>query len=53
MPQLVFIDRTGVIRAYYPGTDKFFLDEEKNMRAQLESLLKAPAKGATAKGGKK
>jgi len=40
MPQVVFIDRKGVIRAQVGGADKFFLDEEKNMRAQLESLLK-------------
>lgn len=40
MPQLVFIDRNGVIRAQYPGTDAFFNDEEKNMRQMLQSLLK-------------
>ncbi len=40
MPQLVFIDRKGVIRAQYPGTDAFFQDEEKNIRAMVVSLLK-------------
>ena len=40
VPQLVFIDRKGVIRAQYGGQDKFFQDEEKNMRAQIEMLLK-------------
>lgn len=40
VPQLVFIDRKGVIRAQYSGDNPFFQDEEKNMRAQIESLLK-------------
>jgi thiol-disulfide isomerase/thioredoxin len=47
VPQVVFIDRTGTIRAYYPGGDAFFNNEEKNMRAEIEKLLNeraAPAK---------
>jgi len=41
MPQLVFIDRTGIIRAQYSGEDKFLGDDqEKNLRQQIESLLK-------------
>jgi peroxiredoxin len=41
MPQVVFIDRTGMIRAQYSGEDKFFGDDqEKNLREQIESLLK-------------
>jgi hypothetical protein len=59
MPQLVFIDKNGVIRAQYRGDDaKFFgtpadkgATEEKNMRAEIQKLLapppaaqKAPAK---------
>ena len=40
MPQLVFVDRKGIIRAQYGGTSPFFNDEEKNMREQIESLLK-------------
>jgi peroxiredoxin len=45
MPQLVFIDRKGIIRAHYSGDNDFFKDEEKNMRAQIETLLKeSPAK---------
>lgn len=46
-PQVVFIDRKGVIRAHYPGGDPFFQDQEPNMRKQIESLLAegaAPAK---------
>jgi hypothetical protein len=41
MPQLVFIDRKGIVRAQYPGDDKFFKEaEETNMRNQIEALLK-------------
>jgi peroxiredoxin len=48
VPQLAFIDRQGVIRAQYGGQDKFFQDEENNMRKQIEALLGAakPAAGA-------
>ena len=38
-PQLVFIDRKGIIQAQFGGTDNFFLEEEKNARAQITSLL--------------
>lgn len=40
VPQMVFIDRKGVIRAQYGGDDPFFQNEEKNMRAQIEALLR-------------
>jgi|SRR5579863_4529107 len=42
MPQLVFIDRQGVIRAQYSGDDPFFnkTDQEKNIREAIEPLLK-------------
>ncbi|HLY18771.1 MAG TPA: TlpA disulfide reductase family protein [Bryobacteraceae bacterium] len=41
MPQLVFIDRQGTIRAQYGGDDKFFAeDQEKHLRDQIETLLK-------------
>ncbi len=43
LPQLVFIDRKGVIREYFGGTSPFFADEEKNMRAMIEKLLSEPA----------
>ena len=39
MPQLVFIDKTGTIVAQYGGTDKFFRNEEVNMRKKIEELL--------------
>lgn len=55
MPQLVFIDRNGMVRSQYPGTDKFFLDEEANMRREIEALLKEPVRGQRGSGrsGKK
>lgn len=43
VPQLIFIDRKGIIRAQYGGDNDFFKNEEANMRAQIESLLKEPA----------
>lgn len=43
MPQLVFIDRSGMIRAQYSGTSDFFKAEEKNVRAMIEKLLAEPA----------
>jgi peroxiredoxin len=53
MPQLVFIDRQGVIRTQYAGDDLFFTEDqqEKNMRQKIEQLLDegaaAPQKGVT------
>jgi thiol-disulfide isomerase/thioredoxin len=49
VPQLVFIDREGNIVAQYPGTDRFFLNEEANIRSKIEQLLRA---GAAANGNK-
>ena len=54
MPQVVFLDRSGTIRAQYAGDDKFLGDDqEQNFRAQIETLLaeRAPTakKGGTAK----
>lgn len=43
VPILVLIDRSGTIRGQYLGDDKFFFDQEKNIRASLEQLLKEPA----------
>ena len=42
MPQLLFIDRKGIVRAYFPGDDNFFKEPaaETNMRNQIEALLK-------------
>jgi thiol-disulfide isomerase/thioredoxin len=48
VPQVVFIDRNGVIQAQYGASDPFMEEKtfEKNVRAQLGSLLKpaAPSK---------
>lgn len=45
VPKLVFIDRTGTIRAQYDGSDPFFKNEVPNIKAKLEELLneKPPA----------
>ncbi len=47
MPQLVVIDRKGVIRHQFPGGDKFFENEEKNLRDVLLPLLKGGAAAPT------
>ena len=39
VPQMVFVDRTGTIRAQYGGTDAFFTNEEQSIRAMAEKLL--------------
>jgi thiol-disulfide isomerase/thioredoxin len=48
VPMLVFVDRSGTIRGQYLGDDKFYFDQEKNIRATVEQLLKEPAKRAPA-----
>lgn len=55
MPQLVFIDRKGTVVQQYSGDADFFKNEEVNMKAQIESMLKgAPVAGlgAAKKSGK-
>lgn len=47
VPELIFIDRHRMIRAQYSGSDDFFKDQEKNIRAMLDTLVKEPA-GKTA-----
>ena len=42
VPELIFVDRNRQIRAQYTGSDDFFKDQEKNIRALVESLLKEP-----------
>ena len=47
VPQVVFIDRKGVIRAQYGGTDPFLgAQQETNMRKMIEQLVGEPAAGA-------
>jgi thiol-disulfide isomerase/thioredoxin len=43
VPHLVLIDRAGVIRGDYPGESPFFADAGKNIRTELDKLLKRPA----------
>jgi peroxiredoxin len=44
MPMLVFIDRKGMIRAQYEGSDSFIEDpkQEQNIRGEIQKLLAAP-----------
>ncbi|MEP7366516.1 MAG: TlpA disulfide reductase family protein [Acidobacteriota bacterium] len=47
MPQLVIIDRKGIVRFHHPGEDQaFYASEEENMRKDIALLVKegpAPA----------
>ena len=43
-PNVLIIDRNGQIRHQFPGDDKFFENEEKNLRDLVLPLLKAPKK---------
>jgi len=40
VPHLVFLDRKGIVRRDVPGEDPFMMDPEKNVREELDSLLK-------------
>jgi len=42
VPELLFIDRKRVVRAQYGGADDFLKEQEKNIRGQLDTLLKEP-----------
>ena len=55
MPNLVFIDKEGVIRAQFGGEEPFFdeVKQEANIRAQIKSLLLPAAKKAAAGAAKK
>ena len=44
VPGLVFIDRAGIIRGQFIGDEKFLSNPEANIRAEIEKLLKRPAK---------
>ncbi len=43
MPQIVLIDRKGVIRAQTPPTGDEKMQEENNLRIQIEKLLQEGA----------
>lgn len=56
VPQLVFVDRQGVIRAQYSGDDPLFQDPAKNLREVIERLLNdksatSPHRRRAGKGG--
>ena len=40
VPHMVFLDRSGIVRAEYPGESDFMKDPATNVRAELEKLLK-------------
>ncbi len=49
VPQMVFIDRKGLIRAQYSGLDEFLqANEEANIRGEVEKLLGEPVASAKA-----
>ncbi len=53
-PQVVIIDRKGVIRYYFPGGDDFYRNEEANMRRLiLELASENSTRGPAKSGGKK
>jgi thiol-disulfide isomerase/thioredoxin len=41
VPHMVFLDRKGVVRGDYAGESDFMTNPEKNVRAELDELLKA------------
>ena len=47
VPHMVFLDRSGIVRAEYPGESDFMKDPATNIRAELEKLLRANAKTST------
>lgn len=50
VPYMIFVDAQGVIRGDFNGKDGFFVNGDKNIRAQLDRLLKpGAAKPATGK----
>ncbi len=46
VPILVFIDKTGMIRSQYIGDETFLNNQEVNIRAEIDKLLKTPARPA-------
>ena len=46
VPHMVFLDRTGTIRADIAGESEFFHDAEPNLRAQLDRMLKVAPGGS-------
>lgn len=55
MPMLAFVDRAGNIRSQFEGDDEKFFgpQQEQNLRAQIEALLKEPLPAAPKSAPKK
>jgi peroxiredoxin len=55
MPMIAVIDKDGVIRAQYEGNDPFMSEgvQERNLRTQIEALLKSGAPGKKTAGKSK
>jgi peroxiredoxin len=52
VPQMIFVDRKGVIREQHGGEDDYLKNLEPNLRASIETLLKEPAPARSHKGSK-
>jgi thiol-disulfide isomerase/thioredoxin len=52
LPYLLFVDRKGFIRGRFTGEDKFFEDEEANLRQWIERLVKEPGRASPARRSK-
>ncbi|MGB9611206.1 MAG: peroxiredoxin family protein [Bryobacteraceae bacterium] len=50
-PQVVFIDKKGIIRYYFPGGDEFYRNEEANMRRLILELSRENGARAEVKSG--
>jgi peroxiredoxin len=46
VPILVFIDKNGMIRGQYIGDEKFLANQDGNIRAELDKMLKGSASSA-------
>lgn len=52
VPHMVFVDRKGIVRGDFPGESEFMTNPEKNVRAEIDELLK-PASSTSARPGSK
>jgi thiol-disulfide isomerase/thioredoxin len=46
VPMMAFVDKKGFIRSQYIGDNDFFREQDKNIRAELDKVLAAPAPSA-------
>lgn len=47
VPILVFIDKAGMVRSQYVGDEKFLSNQDVNIRAEIDKLLKPGVRRAT------